>query len=177
MTAKSIIRLNVGGTTFWTYRDTLKTFPNTRLAELNQESDCYIRELDCYFFDRNPTIFQCILDYYRTGTLHLPGNLCFDLVDSELTFWNLNGNRLLSNCCRSNWHAFQERKSLLDTVYTKASVQNSTKQHEHRLLHITAGIRQIRYKLWLFLDFPDSSAYAQVRNSQSVDSFENLEKG
>ena len=33
-----------------------------------------------YFFDRNPFIFASILDYYRTGQLHVPSHLCGPMI-------------------------------------------------------------------------------------------------
>ncbi|KAK0055121.1 potassium voltage-gated channel subfamily C member 1, partial [Biomphalaria pfeifferi] len=61
--------LNVGGVRYETYRSTLKTIPDTRLAwvtDTSVNSPDYDPATGEYFFDRHPGIFNMILNYYRT---------------------------------------------------------------------------------------------------------------
>ena len=69
------IVINVGGTRHETHRATLKIYPDTRLGWLsidkNDINDAYDSVLNEYFFDRHPTAFNQIINFYRTGTLTL----------------------------------------------------------------------------------------------------------
>jgi hypothetical protein len=61
----NIVKLNVGGTKFYTKISTLQKHPETRLGRLNFQSQEYIAEKHFFFFDRNPELFNIILDFYR----------------------------------------------------------------------------------------------------------------
>lgn len=47
-----------------------------------------------YFFDRHPGVFGQILNYYRTGKLHYPTDVCGPLFEEELEFWGLDANQV-----------------------------------------------------------------------------------
>ena len=52
--------------------------------------------LNEYFFDRHPGVFAQILNYYRTGKLHYPTDVCGPLFEEELDFWGLDANQVRS---------------------------------------------------------------------------------
>ncbi|XP_074596543.1 potassium voltage-gated channel protein Shaw-like [Brevipalpus obovatus] len=85
--------LNVGGIRFETYRTTLRKIPATRLSRLTESLANYDPVLNEYFFDRHPGVFAQILNYYRTGKLHYPTNVCGPLFEEELEFWGLDANQ------------------------------------------------------------------------------------
>ena len=66
------IIINVGGQRHETLWVTLAKYPLSRLGAL---TSCDT-EHDEVFFDRNPKLFPHILDFYRTGCLHFPHNIC-----------------------------------------------------------------------------------------------------
>uniref|UniRef100_H3C1T2 Potassium channel tetramerisation-type BTB domain-containing protein n=1 Tax=Tetraodon nigroviridis TaxID=99883 RepID=H3C1T2_TETNG len=73
--AAVLIALNVSGTKFQTWRDTLERCPDTLLG--SSERGVFYREATHdYFFDRDPDIFRHILNFYRTGKLHYPQQEC-----------------------------------------------------------------------------------------------------
>jgi hypothetical protein len=86
--------LNVGGIRFETYKATLKKIPATRLSRLTEALANYDPILNEYFFDRHPGVFAQILNYYRTGKLHYPTNVCGPLFEEELEFWGLDANQV-----------------------------------------------------------------------------------
>jgi hypothetical protein len=78
------IILNVGGTRHETCSTTLRKIPATRLSRLTPQLANYDPILNEYFFDRHPGVFSMILNYYRTGKLHYPVDVCgplFGLFD------------------------------------------------------------------------------------------------
>nr|KAG5695967.1 hypothetical protein BaRGS_023346 [Batillaria attramentaria] len=63
------ILLNVGGVRHETHVSTLRAIPNSRLsrlAEMHVQSGGGPQE---YFFDRHPSVFNAIIDFYRTAPL------------------------------------------------------------------------------------------------------------
>jgi hypothetical protein len=88
------VTLNVGGIRFETYKSTLRKIPATRLSKLTEALANYDPLLNEYFFDRHPGVFAQILNYYRTGKLHYPTNVCGPLFEEELEFWGLDANQV-----------------------------------------------------------------------------------
>ncbi|KAH9525686.1 hypothetical protein Btru_002046 [Bulinus truncatus] len=94
------LQLVVSGKTFWISRLALTSLPNTRLGQLalhHRPGDADKR----YLFERNTKMVNPILDLYRTGELHLPGNMCGLAISRELRhakYWGID-NRLISECC------------------------------------------------------------------------------
>lgn len=88
------VTLNVGGIRFETYKTTLKKIPATRLSRLTENLANYDPVLNEFFFDRHPGVFAQILNYYRTGKLHYPTNVCGPLFEEELEFWGLDANQV-----------------------------------------------------------------------------------
>ncbi|XP_073801482.1 voltage-gated potassium channel KCNC2 isoform X3 [Danio rerio] len=120
--------LNVGGTRHETYRSTLKTLPGTRLALLASESDLelvldqlqqvpgfieYSARSNEYFFDRHPGVFAYVLNYYRTGKLHCPADVCGPLFEEELSFWGIDETDV-EPCCWMTYRQHRDAEEALD---------------------------------------------------------------
>jgi energy-converting hydrogenase Eha subunit C len=41
------------------------------------------------FFDRNPRVFEVILDFYRTGTVNRPSDVTLEMLKEELAFFQI----------------------------------------------------------------------------------------
>lgn len=90
------ITINVGGQRHETYLTTLRNHPDTRLYWITErhhtstKSPEYNPEKKEYFFDRHPGVFAHIVNYYRTGKLHCPMDVCGPLFEEELSFWGID---------------------------------------------------------------------------------------
>lgn len=151
---KGKIRLNIGGTCFQTFCETLQTFPESKLANLSKLSSFYDAENDEYFFDRNPVLFAFILDSYHKEEIHLPSDICGPTFKKELEFWELSLSHV-APCC---WEAFYKSEDDIETV--NKLLVNYT-QNEKMCLMMDHK-KQWRRKLWLFLEDPKSSHLATV---------------
>ena len=98
MDAENRCILNCGGVRHETYKATLKKIPATRLSRLTEALGNYDPVLNEYFFDRHPGVFAQILNYYRTGKLHYPTDVCGPLFEEELEYWGLDANQV-EPCC------------------------------------------------------------------------------
>ncbi|XP_078077272.1 voltage-gated potassium channel KCNC2-like isoform X3 [Mustelus asterias] len=111
------IVLNVGGTRHETYRTTLKTLPGTRLALLadteGQNVPDYDPRVNQYFFDRHPGVFAYVLNYYRTGKLHCPADVCGPLFEEELAFWGIDETDV-EPCCWMTYRQHRDAEEALD---------------------------------------------------------------
>ncbi|XP_064648574.1 potassium voltage-gated channel protein Shaw-like isoform X2 [Lineus longissimus] len=159
MGALDIVRINVGGTIFMTSRKTLKTFPGTKLDQLGTNCGEYDEKSDSYFFDRNPVLFNYVLDCYRSGRFHFPSYLCGDSVMEELCFWGLDDN-VIANCCLKSYDDYEERRHTLEAIYKTSNCDMRQKARTEMLDN--TGLRRMRYQLWLFLEYPNSSTSAKV---------------
>ena len=88
------IVLNIGGTRHETLKSTLRKIPATRLSKLCENPLSYDAQKNEYFFDRHPDVFSQILNYYRTGKLHYPTDVCGPLFEEELRFWDLDSTQV-----------------------------------------------------------------------------------
>lgn len=109
------IMINVGGTHFETYRSTLRLLPETRLAQLSPTNSDFDPIRIEYFFDRDPVSFSAILNYYRTGKLHVPNGVCGNLFFEELNFWGI-GERSIQPCCWTTYSTQRACDEILQKV-------------------------------------------------------------
>lgn len=129
--------------------------PGTLLASLNRECPEYSKQTNEYYFDRNSDIFGYILDYYRTGELHLPAHVCGIMIKKELTFWNIPLESI-SKCC---WKCYcdteeeLENMKRLDGFFRVAGPNNAISENR---------CRRWTLKIWETLEYPDSSNIAKV---------------
>ena len=66
---EDVITLNVGGVRHETKITTLLKKPETRLYSVAEAAKASGKRE--FFFDRNPQIFPCILNYYRIGNIYV----------------------------------------------------------------------------------------------------------
>ncbi|XP_012559313.2 potassium voltage-gated channel subfamily C member 1 [Hydra vulgaris] len=113
---KTRIKINIGGVTHETYRSTLKNIPDTRLSWIAEESAIQSPEYDPvageFFVDRNSHVFSHILNYYRTGYLHVPYDVCGPLYEEELQYWGIDDSQI-EPCCWLNYRQHRDAQETL----------------------------------------------------------------
>ncbi|XP_029994060.1 voltage-gated potassium channel KCNC4 isoform X2 [Sphaeramia orbicularis] len=114
------IVINVGGTRHETYKSTLRTLPGTRLAwladpdaQVSVNSDSAPPSTAEFFFDRHPGIFAYVLNYYRTGKLHCPADVCGPLFEEELAFWGIDETDV-EPCCWMTYRQHRDAEEALE---------------------------------------------------------------
>ncbi|XP_056105403.1 potassium voltage-gated channel subfamily C member 1 [Rhinichthys klamathensis goyatoka] len=140
------IVINVGGVKHETHKSTLMTLPASRLAQL-VDTEKPPSEL---FFDRHPEVFSHVLQYYRSGKLHYPTNLCSVMLEEEFDFWGISGTDV-EPCC---WAAFRQHR---DAVEALAQIDPSVMENDQ-----SGHTRAWQPKIWALFDNPLSSAGATV---------------
>ncbi|XP_075980543.1 potassium voltage-gated channel protein Shaw-like isoform X2 [Anticarsia gemmatalis] len=164
MDGENRIILNVGGIRYETYKATLKKIPATRLSRLTEALANYDPVLNEYFFDRHPGVFAQILNYYRTGKLHYPTNVCGPLFEEELEFWGLDSNQV-EPCCWSTYSIHRDTQNTL-AILDKLDI-DSEKPSEEEIARLFGyedaylagdlGVWQrVKPKVWALFDEPSS---------------------
>jgi hypothetical protein len=79
-------------------------YPQTMLARCLASGLAKPNEKGEYFFDRNFTMFEAILEIYRTGQVHCPPSVAPEAFNEELRFWGFDElslqARQVSDVCR-----------------------------------------------------------------------------
>lgn len=164
--------LNVGGIRHETYKATLKKIPATRLSRLTEALANYDPVLNEYFFDRHPIVFAQILNYYRTGKLHYPTDVCGPLYEEELEFWSLDSNQV-EPCC---WMTYTQHRDTQDTLAVLDRLDLDTEKLSEEEIAKKFGwdddskyvngelpwYRRLQPKLWQLFDEPYSSNAAKA---------------
>uniref|UniRef100_A0A667Z098 A-type voltage-gated potassium channel KCND1 n=1 Tax=Myripristis murdjan TaxID=586833 RepID=A0A667Z098_9TELE len=145
-----LIILNVSGTKFQTWRNTLERYPDTLLG--SAERDFFFHEeTNEYFFDRDPDIFRHILNFYRTGKLHYPRQECISAYDEELAFFGIIPE-IIGDCC---YEEYKDRR--------RENAERLQDDDEMDLNNDVAPVNMtIREYLWRAFENPHTSTLALV---------------
>ncbi|XP_071051938.1 potassium voltage-gated channel protein Shaw isoform X2 [Onthophagus taurus] len=176
MDAENRVVLNVGGIRHETYKATLKKIPATRLSRLTEALANYDPILNEYFFDRHPGVFAQVLNYYRTGKLHYPSDVCGPLFEEELEFWGLDANQV-EPCC---WMTYTQHRDTQETLAVLDRLDLDTDKPSDEEVARKFGFEEdyrngtlswwqhTKPKIWSLFDEPYSSTVAKVIGVISV---------
>jgi len=176
MDGENRITLNVGGIRFETYKATLKKIPATRLSRLTEALANYDPVLNEYFFDRHPGVFAQILNYYRTGKLHYPTDVCGPLFEEELEFWGLDSNQV-EPCCWMTYTTHRDTQATLaildklDIETDKPTEEEVAKKFGYEDKYLNGSMsswQKTKPKIWSLFDEPHSSHWAKIVSLTSV---------
>lgn len=150
----TILRLNIGGSSYRIRtRSILKHGADTllgRFIRMDEQhrrawADAYFEEESEYFFERVPRYFDPVYDFYASGKLHVPKDLCFDKFMAELRFWSVSKAKV-DDCCSpfAQYYLYKKTKNM------------DTPEKDHFI-----GLRcaKIRRRLWLILEGHSNSKW------------------
>ena len=144
--------------------------PNTRLGRLKncftqmqilELCDDYNPAANEFFFDRHPRSFSAVLNFYRTGKLHLIEEMCVLSFSDDLDYWGID-ELYMEPCCQQRYH---QRKELVFEEMRKE--QESLIQQDEEDFG-DGKCADYQKKVWNLLEKPQSSAAARVSHVSLV---------
>lgn len=181
--------LNVGGVRHEVLWRTLERLPHTRLGRLGALTRDLMGQLSSgdhyqspysghqqlmllcddydyskceFFFDRQPRSFVAVLNFYRTGKLHLVEELCVISFSEDLVYWGVD-ELYLDSCCQHKYH--QRKEHVFEEMRKEAE---SLRQREDEYFG-EGPLAKHQKMIWDVLEKPQSSLAARVRGFSSND--------
>ncbi|XP_052799265.1 potassium voltage-gated channel protein Shaw-like [Mya arenaria] len=150
-----LVTLNIGGVRHETRISTLLKKPETRLYAVGEAAKASGKKE--FYFDRNPQIFPCILNYYRIGKLHMPTDVCGPAAKAELDYWELE-DKDIEECCWVNYISYEETMEMLE----KFQSDERDKFHPVYVSPEASFFAKTKPRLWRALQDPYSSRAAMA---------------
>ncbi|KAL4225592.1 Potassium voltage-gated channel subfamily C member 1 [Mactra antiquata] len=169
--------IKVGNKTYNITRSSAKSIEGSLLSKIATH------EISETVFDRDSQMFRFILNAHRTGTVHVPRDVCPHAFREEMMFWRVP-LKSIAPCCWKTVHEVDEQietlklligeeKKLRKNNKKRSKVQSSIDNHFDgrvgRLITQTnnAEPSQVefnswKYRIWIFLEEPGSSIAAKV---------------
>ena len=176
--SKDIIVLNVGGTRFHVLKSNFSVWPSTRLSRLIRAKteeeilnlcDGFIPSVENpggrieYFFNRNWTTFNSILDIYRRGKLHGMTASCAMTFHDDLDYWGID-ELFLDPCCALKY--YPERENCQNELEGERLSKEKEAQRKIDEDFGPSRIGRLRKWLWNLTEYPETSYGARVRNEE-----------
>uniref|UniRef100_A0A8C6W3D0 BTB domain-containing protein n=1 Tax=Nannospalax galili TaxID=1026970 RepID=A0A8C6W3D0_NANGA len=135
-----------------------------------------------FFFDRHPGVFAYVLNYYRTGKLHCPADVCGPLFEEELAFWGIDETDV-EPCCWMTYRQHRDAEEALDIFETPDLIGGDPGDDEDlatkRLgIEDATGLggpdgksgrwRRLQPRMWALFEDPYSSRAARVRPKSAL---------
>lgn len=172
-TTQRRITLNVGGQKHETYLSTIRNYPDTRLywvvENVTKTIDYHSEKIEL-FFDRHPGIFALILNYYRTGKLHCPNDVCGPLFEEELAYWGID-EKDMEPCCWTTYIQHRDAENNLrnfnvvdfeEDCEDESSQQKDEEGFGSKSSKLYDMWSNYQPKIWPLLEEPRSSKAAKV---------------
>lgn len=151
--------MNVGGVIFETYNDTLQRLSGTLMTNEQEMASFYRKDKGDYFFDRDPDAFKVVINYLRTGELHVPASVCGPALKKEFQFWGVD-ELDIARCCWTQYNTWNTQSKSLEKLDKNRKYSMTTSEEE--LMKIESNYQKFRAKIWNFLYDPGSSRGAKV---------------
>jgi len=120
------------------------------------------------------TAVQQVLNYYRTGKLHYPTDVCGPLFEEELDFWGLDSNQV-EPCC---WMTYTTHRNTQETLQILDRLDLDTDKLTEEDIMKRFGFedtykngelncwQNIKPRIWALFEEPNSSPAAKVTHSE-----------
>ncbi|WKY10470.1 hypothetical protein Q1695_002659 [Nippostrongylus brasiliensis] len=155
---ENYVRLNIGGKSYC-IRKELYTEERTLMHDIvestHEQRLALVDGCDSgtgeYYLERNSRLADHIVDFFATGSLHRPMNMCVEKFKEELAFWRISHDHMAS-CC-----SFPRCSS-----GTKPTFHGSNTFDDFETDFDGACMQSFRLSTWRFLEDPQSSLPAAI---------------
>ncbi|KAM7533893.1 hypothetical protein Aperf_G00000111682 [Anoplocephala perfoliata] len=160
------VLLNVGGAQHEVLWKTLALLPNSRLGRLCRVKthadvmalcDDYDLAKNEFFFDRNATSFDAILNFYRTRVLHMVEDMCVVAFKEDMEYWGIN-ELYLHPCCQQK---YLQRREIVEDEIRKEELSLRWLRDEDDI-NGNDAVSKTRWKIWQIVEKPHYSMTARI---------------
>uniref|UniRef100_A0A7E4VMJ1 BTB domain-containing protein n=1 Tax=Panagrellus redivivus TaxID=6233 RepID=A0A7E4VMJ1_PANRE len=157
--AEAMFRLNIGGKSYRIREEVVLSCrtPSLLSALINATHEQRLIVVDGYnpltgeyYMERNVRVADHVLDYFVTGLLHKPNDVCNERFREELDFWKLRHDQI-APCC-----------SVLNE-FPKLKVQEETEREFDGVI-----CADFRYAIWQMTEDPSSSLFSKIFSFVSI---------
>ncbi|CAH04760.2 putative voltage-gated potassium channel subunit kvs-4 [Caenorhabditis elegans] len=151
--SEQFVKLNVGGQRFMLRKDTIRRRGVGRLLDLinkpvaDSNADAFFSSTSEFYFERPPSLFHIVYQFYLNGVIHQPSNLCPVDIIEELEYWRIIPDQYLASCCCAQQIDDDDEE-----------VEEQDKPN----LFKTLRFGEIRRCVWNIIEEPASSGKAQA---------------
>uniref|UniRef100_A0A183BJC1 BTB domain-containing protein n=1 Tax=Globodera pallida TaxID=36090 RepID=A0A183BJC1_GLOPA len=174
---EELFRLNIGGRSFCFRRDTVLEGrePNSFLARLVRLdhskrlllTDGFMTKTGEYYLERNVRVAEHVVDYFLTGKLHKPVDVCPQRFSEELIFWRLTRVEL-APCCSVLADSNRLKKGLEAERQLEQVVGHGQMMHSKVFHYQMNCCRELRKVVWHMMEAPSSSIVSKLFTLISV---------
>ncbi|XGW02227.1 hypothetical protein V3C99_014347 [Haemonchus contortus] len=155
---ETYVRLNIGGKSYYVRKELYteeRTLMHDIVESTHEQRLAMVDGCDPgtgeYYLERNSRLADHIVDFFATGSLHRPQNMCIEKFKEELAFWRISHEQMAS-CC---------------TLPTCSSAGKPPLQHASTFDDFEtdfdgARLQSFRLSTWRFLEDPQSSMPAAI---------------
>ncbi|CAF0915153.1 unnamed protein product [Brachionus calyciflorus] len=162
--------LNVGGVRHEVLWRTLEKLPSSRLGkirwaksikDIKRLCDDIDLETNEIFFDRHSSSFASIINFYRTGKLHLVEDMCILSFHDDLIYWGIE-ECFFESCCHLRYH--QRKETVLEEIRKEEEMERENVSDEK----FVYCFPKFRKKLWDLMENPQTSKTARMLTFISI---------
>lgn len=128
---------------FMTTIQTLTSYGDNVFTAMLSGGHTVLKNGDYYFIDRNPELFEVVLDYLRTGKLHIPPHLDKTRVLEEFKFYYIGTETLVVNDLTLGDLIYDTHKNALETLAT--IIQKEFKAKALRKRAVTTNVLMLSF--------------------------------
>jgi len=136
----------------------LKTYLETNKTEfLSGICDDYDLDQNEFYFNKDPTMFHMILEYYNGERIHFDESVCANYLHKQLNFWGLDELHCFDDCCQYKY--LEKLDRIRDDLACQRKIIHTYEYKEDFSKRLFPLFRE---KAWEMTEKPKSSKYAIV---------------
>lgn len=90
MISEKLLKFNISGQSFLISQSLFSSEPESHFLSEKFLSPNWNDSLEAYYFNRDPALFNVVLNIFRYGKVNLPSGYDEEMLNEELNFWNIS---------------------------------------------------------------------------------------